>query len=565
MIIMAFDGLFIHSLLNSVKPKIINGRLSKIYQPFEQDLVLTFRKERKNIQLLLSANAQYPRFYITSQTIANPDKAPTFVMVLRKYLEGSVLKEIEQLGVDRIVNFNFSNRNELGDQVQLVLSLELMGRHSNVILYDQKSGHIIDLLKRINPDENRVRLLLPKAKYELPPLISGINGFEVTEKEFREKTMHSDPVDFASQIGGLDRDDRQELTGYLEDDFSYSSFKTFMDQFNKKGAFILKTPKNKRKIFPYLPYHLNLTKESADPDINHALDEFYEYQSNQDWVRQKSAQIERLIKNEYKKLTKKIVKLKKQLEQAENSEGYRIQGEILNANLSQVKPGMAEVSLPNYYDNNRPLKIKLDVALSPARNAQKYFTKYKKLRDSIKHVKEQISIAQDNLDYFDSVQTAIDNAEPQDIDQITEELMNQGYLKKPQKPKRKKKITEKNLNKFRISSGKTVLVGKNNLQNDWLTLKKANKTDIWFHVKNIPGSHVILQSAEATDEDIRETAEIAAYFSKAKNSAHVQVDYVQDKRVKKPNGAKPGFVIYTGQNSIEVTPEKTRVLSKRIN
>jgi len=564
-IIMAFDGLFIHSLLNSVKPKIINGRLSKIYQPFEQDLVLTFRKERKNIQLLLSANAQYPRFYITSQTIANPDKAPTFVMVLRKYLEGSVLKEIEQLGVDRIVNFNFSNRNELGDQVQLVLSLELMGRHSNVILYDQKSGHIIDLLKRINPDENRVRLLLPKAKYELPPLISGINGFEVTEKEFREKTMHSDPVDFASQIGGLDRDDRQELTGYLEDDFSYSSFKTFMGQFNKKGAFILKTPKNKRKIFPYLPYHLNLTKESADPDINHALNEFYEYQSNQDWVRQKSAQIERLIKNEYKKLTKKIVKLKKQLEQAENSEGYRIQGEILNANLSQVKPGMAEVSLPNYYDNNRPLKIKLDVALSPARNAQKYFTKYKKLRDSIKHVKEQISIAQDNLDYFDSVQTAIDNAEPQDIDQITEELMNQGYLKKPQKPKRKKKITEKNLNKFRISSGKTVLVGKNNLQNDWLTLKKANKTDIWFHVKNIPGSHVILQSAEATDEDIRETAEIAAYFSKAKNSAHVQVDYVQDKRVKKPNGAKPGFVIYTGQNSIEVTPEKTRVLSKRIN
>ncbi|RMC58109.1 fibronectin/fibrinogen-binding protein [Lactobacillus sp. ESL0260] len=562
---MAFDGLFIHSLLNSVKPKIINGRLSKIYQPFEQDLVLTFRKERKNIQLLLSANAQYPRFYITNQTIANPDKAPTFVMVLRKYLEGSVLKEIEQLGVDRIVNFNFSNRNELGDQVQLVLSLELMGRHSNVILYDQKSGHIIDLLKRINPDENRVRLLLPKAKYELPPLISGINGFEVTEKEFKEKAIHSDPVDFAGQISGLDRDDRQELIGYLEDDFSYSSFKTFMGQFNKKGAFILKTPKNKRKIFPYLPYHLNLTKESADPDINHALAEFYEYQSNQDWVRQKSAQIERLIKNEYKKLTKKIIKLKKQLEQAENSEGYRIQGEILNANLSHVKPGMTEVSLPNYYDNNRPLKIKLDVTLSPARNAQKYFTKYKKLRDSIKHVKKQISIAQDNLDYFDSVQTAIDNAEPQDIDQITEELMNQGYLKKPQKPKRKKKITEKNLNKFRISSGKTVLVGKNNLQNDWLTLKKANKNDIWFHVKNIPGSHVILQSSEATDEDILETAEIAAYFSKAKNSAHVQVDYVQDKRVKKPNGAKPGFVIYTGQNSIAVTPEKTRVLSKRIN
>ena len=561
---MAYDGLFIHSLLNSVRPLVVNGRLSKIYQPFAQDLILTFRKERKNIQLLLSANAQYPRFYVTKQAIVNPDKAPTFVMVLRKYLEGSVLQSIDQVGVDRIINFNFSNRNELGDQVQLVLSLELMGRHSNVILYDQKSGQIIDLLKRVNPDENRVRLLLPKAKYELPPLIPGINGFKITEAEFNLKATDTDPAALAKQFGGLDRDDRQELEGYLEDDLSFSSFKTFMDQFDKKGAFILKTPKNKRKIFPYLPYHLDLTKEASDPDFNHALDEFYQYQSNQDWVKQKSRQIERVIKNEHNKLTKKIVKLKKQLDQAENSEGYRIRGEILNANLAQVKPGMSQIELPNYYDNNKPIKIKLDTALSPARNGQKYFTRYKKLRDSIKHVKEQISIAQTNLNYFDTIQTAIDNAEPQDIDQITDELTSQGYLKKPQKPKRKKKITEKNLNKFRISSGKTVLVGKNNLQNDWLTLKKANKTDIWFHVKNIPGSHVILQSSEATDEDIKETAEIAAYFSKAKNSAHVQVDYVADKRVKKPNGAKPGFVIYTGQNSIEVTPEKERVLSKRI-
>ena len=561
---MAYDGLFIHSLLNSVRPLVVNGRLSKIYQPFAQDLILTFRKERKNIQLLLSANAQYPRFYVTKQAIVNPDKAPTFVMVLRKYLEGSVLQSIDQVGVDRIVNFNFSNRNELGDQVQLVLSLELMGRHSNVILYDQKSGQIIDLLKRVNPDENRVRLLLPKAKYELPPLIPGINGFKITEAEFNLKATDTAPATLAKQFGGLDRDDRQELEGYLEDDLSFSSFKTFMDQFDKKGAFILKTPKNKRKIFPYLPYHLDLTKEASDPDFNHALDEFYQYQSNQDWVKQKSSQIERVIKNEHNKLTKKIVKLKKQLDQAEKSEGYRIRGEILNANLAQVKPGMSQIELPNYYDNNKPIKIKLDTALSPARNGQKYFTRYKKLRDSIKHVKEQISIAQTNLNYFDTIQTAIDNAEPQDIDQITDELTSQGYLKKPQKPKRKKKITEKNLNKFRISSGKTVLVGKNNLQNDWLTLKKANKTDIWFHVKNIPGSHVILQSSEATDEDIKETAEIAAYFSKAKNSAHVQVDYVTDKRVKKPNGAKPGFVIYTGQNSIEVTPEKERVLSKRI-
>lgn len=561
---MAFDGLFIHSLINNIKNTLIGSRLSKIYQPFDQDLILTFRKNRKNLQVLISVNAQYPRFYITKQTIVNPDKAPTFVMVLRKYLEGSVLQDIQQVGVDRIVNFYFNNRNELGDKVQLVLSVELMGRHSNVILYDEKNNRIIDLLKRINPDENRVRLLLPKAKYQLPPLTPGINGFKITKEEFTRMSQTMTIQSFAQKVSGLDRDDRNELIGYLEDDFSYSSFKTFIAQFDKEGAFILKTPDNKRKIFPYLPYHLGLTKDSTNSDLNQALDEFYLYQSNRDWVKQRSSQIERIIKNEQKKLTKKITKLQTQLNLAENSEEYRICGEILNANLKQVHSGMTKISLPNYYENNRLIEIKLDAALSPARNAQKYFTKYKKLRNSIKHVKEQIKISRQTLEYFDSIQTAINNADPQDIDQIIDELTVQGYIKRQQKQKKVKKITEHNLNRFRLSSGKIVFVGKNNYQNDWLTLKKANKHDIWFHVKNMPGSHVILQDNQPSDIDITETAEIAAYYSKAKNSAHVQVDYVEDKRVKKPNGAKPGFVIYTGQNSIEVTPNKDNVQRKKL-
>ncbi|GAA3636472.1 NFACT RNA binding domain-containing protein [Lactobacillus hamsteri] len=563
---MAFDGLFIHSLLKDLSPTLIGGRLSKIYQPFEQDLVLVFRKDRKNYPLLISANAQYPRMYLTDQSISNPDKAPTFVMVLRKYLEGSVLQSIEQVGLDRIINFHFSNRNELGDQVKLVLSVELMGRHSNVILYNQQDNHIIDLLKRINPDENRARILLPKAKYELPPLKPGLNGLTMTEDEFNEeKAQNSDAASLVKKMSGLDRDDRQELIGYLEDEYSYDTFSTFFKQFENPKGFVLKTPRNKRKIFPYLPYHLELEKESSDPDLNHALDEFYQYQATRDWVKQRAGRVERVVKNEQKKLSKKIVKLKKQLDLAENSEGYRIRGEILNAHLNEVKPGMSKISLPNYYENNAPIEIKLDPALSPARNAQKYFTRYKKLRDSIKHVNEQIKIAEENLAYFDSIQTAIDNADPQDIDQINDELENQGYIRKPKKNVRRKKITERNLNKFKLSSGKTVLVGKNNYQNDWLTLKKANKTDYWFHVKNMPGSHVILRDDNPSDDDIREAAEIAAFFSKGKLSAHVQVDYVQDKRVKKPNGAKPGFVIYTGQNSIEVTPEEKEVLSKKID
>lgn len=562
---MAFDGLFIHSLLQDLTPTLVGSRLSKIYQPFDQDLVLIFRKNRKNYQFLISANAQYPRMYLTEQTINNPDKAPIFVMVLRKYLEGSVLQSIDQVGLDRITNFHFSNRNELGDEIELVLSVELMGRHSNVILYNQKDNHIIDLLKRINPDENRARILLPKAKYELPPLKPGINGLTLSETEFKQLSNENDAKSLAKQMDGLDKDDRSELLGYLEDEYSYSSFKTFFNQFDNPRAFVLKTPNNKRKIFCYLPYHLDLEKESSNPDLNKGLDEFYEYQANRDWVKQRASQVERVVKNEQKKLSKKIKKLKKQLNLAENSEGYRIKGEILNANLNQVKPGMTIVSLPNYYENNAPIAIKLDPALSPARNAQKYFTRYKKLRDSIKHVNQQIKIAEENLRYFDSIQTAIDNADPQDIDQINDELINQGYIRKQKKKKRKNKITERNLNEFKLSSGKHVLVGKNNYQNDWLTLKKANKSDYWFHVKNMPGSHVILRDNQPSEDDIKEAAEIAAFFSKGKDSAHVQVDYVQDKRVKKPNGAKPGFVIYTGQNSIEVTPVEKEIMAMKVN
>lgn len=563
---MAYDGLFIHSLLTQLDDDLVGGKLTKIYQPFSYDLVLNFRKDRKNKKLLISANAQNPRFYITNENIVNPDVAPIFVMVLRKYLVGSVLERIEQVGVERIVNFYFSNRNELGDEIKLVLSIELMGKHSNVILYDANTNKIIDLLKRINPDENRARLLLPHAPYELPPLKPGINGFEVGEEKFSElKEEFPTPDEFVQSINGVDGDDRRELAGYLEDDFSYDSFKTFFSHFDHPKASVLQTPKHKDRLFLYLPYHLDLELVRISPEVNSGIEDFYKEQANKEWVRQKSKKIENIVSNEQKKLSKKLIKLDKQLAQAENSEEYRIKGELLNTYLHQVKAGMTEILLPNYYENNQELKIKLDPALSPARNAQKYFTRYQKLRNSIKHVNEQIKLTKENLVYFDSIQTAIDNADPQDIDAISEELMNQGYLKRPQNHQRKKKINEKSLNTFTLSDGKKVLVGKNNYQNDWLTLKKANKKYYWFHVKNMPGSHVILEDENPTDQDIQEAAEIAAYYSKGKNSAHVPVDYVQVKRIKKPNGAKPGFVIYTGQNSIEVTPDEETVISKRIN
>ncbi|MCH3904370.1 MAG: NFACT RNA binding domain-containing protein [Lactobacillus sp.] len=561
---MAFDGLFIHSLLTAISPTLLNSKLSKIYQPFEHDLIFVFRQQRKNYKLLVSANSQSPRFYFQTEEIPNPDKAPAFVMVLRKYLAGSILKKVEQVGLDRIVNFYFSNRNELGDEVNLMLSFELMGRHSNVILVDQTSGKIIDLLKRINPDENRARLLLPHASYELPPLKPGINPLTLTEEKFKQLANELSPDQLVPQVTGLDRDDRDELLGYLTDDYSFSSWQTFFNQLDHPKVYVLQNERHRERIFLYLPYHLDLTLVSKSEHLNEALEEFYHDQATRDWVRQKSGRIRTVVKNEQKKLRKKIAKLKQQLDAAHNADSLRIKGELLNTYLRQVPAGAKSVDLPNYYDNNQPLTIELDPSLRPERNAQKYFTRYQKLRDSVKHVHEQIKLAEEDLAYFETIQTEIDIADPQDIDAINDELINQGYLHVQKKPQRRKKITTRNLPQFKLTSGKIVLVGKNNYENDWLTFKKANKNDYWFHVKNMPGSHTILQDSNPSPEDIKEAAEIAAYFSKGKNSSHVPVDYIQVKRIKKPHGSKPGFVTYRGQNSIEATPVESNVLAKKI-
>lgn len=555
---MSFDGLFIHNLIKELKPQLETGKLTKIYQPFDQDLVLVFRKERKKKQLLVSANAQYPRFYLTDQFIDNPSVAPTFAMVLRKYLEGAILKDISQVGIDRIVNFDFTNHDELGDEQTLTLSFELMGRHSNVILIDRTNNKIIDLLKRINPDENRARLLLPKANYELPPLNTQLDLFKITEQEFNG---FDSSLEIVENIGGLDRDNRTELKLRLDNDLAYATMTDFVNQATTSAPISALNNRQKSVFFTYRPQFIELTQVKEFADLNSLVEDFYLQTARHDWVKQRSQKIMTVVNNELKKSRKKIIKLENQLSSAENSEDYRIKGELLNAYSHQVKTGMKEVSLPNYYDEDRPLKIYIQEELSPTRNAQKYFTKYQKLRNSIKFVNEQLELAKANVEYFDSVKTSVDNAEPEDIAAIIEELENQGYLKKQAQKKRASKLNEKQLSHFETSSGAEVLVGKNNYQNDWLTFKKAQRNDLWFHVKNIPGSHVLLRTDEPTQQDIIETAEIAAYYSKAKLSGHVQVDYVEAKRVKKPNGAKPGFVIYTGQNSLEVTPDETKILA----
>lgn len=561
---MSFDGLFIKKYLEELKPQLVSGKLMKVYQPFDQDVILIFRQNRKRKQLLLSTNANSPRFYMTDTDIDNPPVAPTFAMVLRKYLEGAILKDITQVGNDRIVNFDFTNHDELGDEQTLTLSLELMGRHSNLILINRNDGRIIDLQKRINPDENRVRMLLPKVRYELPPLNEQLDIFAVTSQQFAN---YDNVSDFVQAVGGLDRDNKFELQTRLEESFTFETIQNFVAAISEIVPSMGQNTRNKASFFSYTPTTLLADGRVKYETLNELVDNFYRSEATNAWVKERAQKVNTLVNNELKKLTKKLVKLEDQLVHAENSESFRIKGELLNAYLHQVKQGMTKISLPNYYDENKDLEISLAPELSPQRNAQKYFTKYQKLRNSIKYVNEQIDLTKQNIAYFESVQTAVDNAEPADIAAIISELESQGYLKKTARKERKQKITEKQLSTFKLTSGKTVLVGKNNYQNDWLTFKKSQKNDLWFHVKNIPGSHVLIQNTgedDPSDLDIKETAEIAAYYSKARLSSHVQVDYVPVKRVKKPNGAKPGFVIYTGQNSLEVTPDESEILAKQV-
>ena len=435
-----------------------------------------------------------------------------------------------------------------------------MTLHSNHILIYRIIIIIIDLLKRFNPDGNRARLLLPKANYELPPLNTQLDLFKITEQEFNG---FDSSLEIVENIGGLDRDNRTELKLRLDNDLAYATMTDFVNQATTSAPISALNNRQKSVFFTYRPQFIELTQVKEFADLNSLVEDFYLQTARHDWVKQRSQKIMTVVNNELKKSRKKIIKLENQLSSAENSEDYRIKGELLNAYSHQVKTGMKEVSLPNYYDEDRPLKIYIQEELSPTRNAQKYFTKYQKLRNSIKFVNEQLELAKANVEYFDSVKTSVDNAEPEDIAAIIEELENQGYLKKQAQKKRASKLNEKQLSHFETSSGAEVLVGKNNYQNDWLTFKKAQRNDLWFHVKNIPGSHVLLRTDEPTQQDIIETAEIAAYYSKAKLSGHVQVDYVEAKRVKKPNGAKPGFVIYTGQNSLEVTPDETKILARK--
>ena len=560
---MTFDGLFTHAMIHELNQTLQNGRVTKISQPYPNEVILTIRANRTNYPVLLSANPRYARFQITQIPYTNPAVPTNFTMMLRKYLESAKLLEIKQLDNDRVVYFEFLTRNELGDKLPLLLSAEIMGRYSNVILINQSTNKIIDTIKHVGMDQNRYRTLLPGATYRQPPTQNKENPFEQDSNTFEEliqKYPNREVLadNLLKQYQGISRDNALALADKLHASNNYvQAFNDFLAMTENP---IPTMNSNNFSIFTDNP---NDKKFST---LSEMLDVFYHTKANRDRVQQQGGQLLHVIRKNLQRNKKKLKKLSNELKATENADEYRIKGEVLTTYLYQIKRGMTKITLPNFYDNNKEITISLSNQLSPSQNAQKYFKKYQKLKIAVTFVNEQIELTKKEVAYLEEIQTQIELATPADLDDIKTELQQEGYIKKKQqKSKRSSRVKINKPETFIASDGTEILVGKNNLQNEKLTLHTAKKTDIWLHAKNIPGSHVIIKSNNPSDETLFEAAMLAAYFSKFRSSANVPIDYVQVKNIRKPNGSKLGFVIYEGQKTLTVTPTEDFVLELRQN
>ena len=556
---MSFDGFFTHAMVHELNAALATGRVARVSQPYPAELIMTIRAQRHNYSLLLSANPTYPRIQITTVPFTNPAVPTNFTMTLRKYLDGAILEQIDQVGNDRIVRFSFHTRDELGDRQQLDLIVEIMARHSNISLVNTKTNKIIDTIKHVGSDQNRVRLLLPGATFVMPPKQDKANPYLPNQLYSDLARQHDQPAELARHLQasyeGLGRDSARDLADrLLTSGHLPTTYQQFIQHFDQPEPVIIDGQKKSFMAFP--PLKADESTLQHFPTLSQLLDNYYSQKAQQDRSKELAGQVIKVIKNELKKDRRKVKKLEKQLADASKADKYRIRGEILTTYLGKLKNGMSEITLPNFYDDNKPLKIELSPELSPSRNAQKYFTKYDKLKTSVAYVNEQLKLANAEIEYFENIQNQIDLASPADIQEIRLELQQEGYIKNKQKGKKQRKVHLSKPEQFHTSDGTLVLVGKNNLQNDRLSFKTANKNEIWLHVKDMPGSHVIIRDTNPSEQTILEAAQLAAYFSKGRNSDNVPVDYLPVKRLHKPNGAKPGFVTFRGQRTLYVTPHK---------
>ena len=549
---MSFDGFFLHHMVEELRRELVNGRIQKINQPFEQELVLQIRSNRQSHRLLLSAHPVFGRIQLTQTTFENPAQPSTFIMVLRKYLQGALIESIEQVENDRIVEITVSNKNEIGDHIQATLIIEIMGKHSNILLVDKSSHKILEVIKHVGFSQNSYRTLLPGSTYIAPPSTESLNPFTIKDEKLFEilQTQETTAKNLQNLFQGLGRDTANELENILVSD-KLSTFCNFFSQETK--------PCLTETSFSPIPF----ANQVGEPftSLSDLLDTYYKDKAERDRVKQQASELIRRVENELQKNRHKLKKQEKELLATDNAEEFRQKGELLTTFLHQVPNDQDQVTLDNYY-TNQPIIIALDKALTPSQNAQRYFKRYQKLKEAVKYLTELIEETKATILYLESVETVLNQAGLEEIAEIREELIQTGFIRRRQREKIQKR---KKPEQYLASDGKTIIyVGRNNLQNEELTFKMARKEELWFHAKDIPGSHVVISgNLDPSDEVKTDAAELAAYFSKGRLSNLVQVDMIEVKKLNKPTGGKPGFVTYTGQKTLRVTPDPEKIASMK--
>lgn len=549
---MSFDGFFLHHMTDELRQQLLYGRIQKINQPFNQELVLQIRSNRQNHKLLLSVHPVFSRIQLTRTAFENPAVPTTFIMVMRKYLQGATIENISQIENDRILEISVSNKNEIGDSVAATLVIEIMGKHSNIILMDKASGNIIEAIKHVGFSQNSYRTILPGSTYVTPPQTGSRNPFTISDGKLFEilQTEDLSARSLQNLFQGLGRDTAAELSQRLTSD----KLKIFRAFFASSTQATL-TSKSFTPI-------LFADSQKEFPSLSQLLDAFYQDKAERDRVNQQASELIHRVENELEKNRKKLKKQEQELVATENAEEFRQKGELLTTFLHQVLNNQDQVELDNYYTSEK-ITIVLDKALTPNQNAQRYFKKYQKLKEAVKHLTGLIEETKETIQYLESVETALSQANLTEIAEIREELIQTGFIRRRQREKIQKR---KKPEKYLSTDGQTIiLVGRNNLQNDELTFKMAKKEELWFHAKDIPGSHVVITgNLQPSDEVKTDAAELAAYFSKARLSNLVQVDMIEVKKLNKPTGGKPGFVTYTGQKTLRVTPNEAKIKSMKM-
>lgn len=572
---MAFDGITIANITKELQDKLTGGRIRKIAQPENDELILTIKSPGGNFRLLISASASLPLIYLTETNKPSPMTAPNFCMLLRKHIENGRITQISQPGLERIIRFDIEHVDEMGDLCQKTLIVEIMGKHSNIIFCD-KNDRIIDSIKHVSLQMSSVREVLPGRTYFIPVTQEKADPLSLSEEDFSEK-IGSRSVKLAKALytsytgispaaaneivfrSGLDAEMSGNALSEIELLHFYKTFFYFMDDV-KNGNFTPQIIYQEKTPVEYSALDMTMyadCKKVSNESISQILETYYAERNTVTRIRQRSVDLRKIVQTALERSRKKYDIQSRQLKDTEKRETYRIYGELLTTYGYNVQPGAKSLDVLNYYTGEE-LTIPLDPQLTALENAKKYFEKYSKLKRTFEAVTELLEETGNEVRHLDSISTALDIAlSEEDLVEIKEELMEYGYIKKRHNGSKKPKITSKPFH-YISSDGYHMYVGKNNFQNEELTFKFATGNDWWFHAKGVPGSHVIVKTEGADDmpdSTFEEAGRLAAYYSQNRGNEKVEIDYIQKKQIKKPKGGKPGFVVYYTNYSLIINSD----------